>query len=271
MRGKVVVLNFDDSLVPQLEFLGLPCEVLDLRDLREVRLFCSPASKAELARRIGRCRGRPVLVGSSDYHYVTYLLLSQIAKPFTLLLFDNHADLNPPPAPSFLSCDSWLASALRLSHLRRALVVGADPRSFSRASGRHLSKLVYVPYGELEPGAERPRVRTAASLEERKGTGFLLGYIPTRAVYLSVDKDVLRPGEDWTNWDQGKMCLSFLVRLLREVASVHEVVGLDVSGEASLSPWEAIGPHAKEVLLRNAQANRALLLAPGEMVARSAS
>ena len=33
-------------------------------------------------------------IGSGNYHYVSHLLLEEINKPFTLILFDHHTDMN---------------------------------------------------------------------------------------------------------------------------------------------------------------------------------
>ncbi|MGI9861426.1 hypothetical protein SDD30_08590 [Moorella naiadis] len=99
----------------------------------------------------GRIRGRRGIffLGSGDYHYVAYLLLQHITRPFTLVLFDNHADLLPAPASDLLACGSWVNRALELPNLKKALIIGARPDSFTvtGVAPDLLGKVVYLPWG----------------------------------------------------------------------------------------------------------------------------
>jgi hypothetical protein len=57
--------------------------------------------------------------------------------------------------------------------------------------------------------------------------------IPTEAVWVTIDKDVLPESEALTNWDQGRMPLAALLAMLRTVGQHKRMLGADVCGEYS--------------------------------------
>ena len=61
----------------------------------------------------------------------------------------------------------------------------------------------------------------------------LLSYIPTKNVYITIDKDVLANEDITSNWDQGQMLLPYLLRVLREIGERHTIIGADVNGDYS--------------------------------------
>ncbi|HHW45216.1 MAG TPA: arginase family protein [Desulfotomaculum sp.] len=298
-HATITLLNFDDTLTVQEELCRFLHSQVDLRDLRGTRLFCNRAALREIARRI---RGRKGIffLGSGDYHYVSYLLMQSVDSPFTLVLFDNHADLSPSPAGDLLSCSSWVARALRLPNLKRALIIGARPDSFSGADPGLLRKVVYVrgdlcrPDRATRPGMSRDLFRhvprsinetppvTSIMPEDTSGlrhflieplpltsretgevAGRIIALIPTRSVYISVDKDVLRHQDAITNWEQGEMSLADLLLFLQAISRARKVCGVDVCGEADLHPLDRLRPAGREAIRKNMQANimiiRALL------------
>ena len=152
----------------------------------------------------------------------------------------------PPPSPDLISCGSWLRLALdELPMLRQALVLGAgrDPRT-SRMARRWGDRLVMVDEQQL--------------LHDQAVKTFLNRHIAGRPVYISIDKDVLAPGDAATAWDQGRVRLDQLTGLIRHVRSMARVIGCDVCGEADvdpLTPPDAAG----QALACNERANAAIL------------
>src|SRR5258708_17746056 len=63
---------------------------------------------------------------------------------------------------------------------------------------------------------------------------FLPSRIPTEAIYLTIDKDVLRAADAATNWDQGRTSLELLKTLLTRVLPRHRLIGADVVGDWSV-------------------------------------
>ncbi|MFX8664625.1 hypothetical protein ABTM59_19310, partial [Acinetobacter baumannii] len=52
-------------------------------------------------------------------------------------------------------------------------------------------------------------------------------------VWLTIDKDALRPEDAGTNWDQGEMSLAALVALIEAVAASRTIAGADICGDWS--------------------------------------
>jgi hypothetical protein len=74
---------------------------------------------------------------------------------------------------------------------------------------------------------------TIEAMGEAAFAAFLPGRIETEAVYITIDKDVLRAAEAATNWDQGQTSLDFLKAMLEPVLQGHRVIGADVVGDWS--------------------------------------
>ena len=100
----------------------------------------------------------------------------------------------------------------------------------------------------------------------------LAARLPTEAVWISIDKDVLRSEDAVTNWDQGQMPLAVLLDALRRLTLGKRIVGMDVCGEYSpprfsdplkrIEAWRDHPSQLPECAMaqdRNDQTNRALL------------
>jgi len=61
----------------------------------------------------------------------------------------------------------------------------------------------------------------------------LLPHIPTKKVYVSIDKDCLTPEAALTNWEQGALSLEGLQILLKTIKENLDIVGLDIAGDHS--------------------------------------
>ena len=55
--------------------------------------------------------------------------------------------------------------------------------------------------------------------------------MPTQAVWISIDKDVLPENEVVTNWDQGHMPLEALLAFLDAIRDRKRILGADICGE----------------------------------------
>src|SRR5262249_657751 len=102
----------------------------------------------------------------------------------------------------------------------------------------------------------------------------IIGAIPTTAVWVSIDKDVLPESYGVTNWDQGQMPLDALLQALRSIVAQKRVVGADICGEYApphysnaLKRWEAMMDQPRRdalttaMLQRNEHVNAQLLSA----------
>jgi hypothetical protein len=239
LHHDVTLLNFDDVYPRQPKLSGCADEWIELADITEANLFCARRALTEISRRLSGRTGRGItFIGNGNYHYVTYLLLSEIDRPFSLVLFDNHTDAKRTDGMSgLLSCGSWVAeAAARFAHLKQVVIVGA-------CAERNL----------CSPDLQGKSVLLPNTGEPQK----LLSVIPTEDVYISIDKDVLDRAFAATNWDHGNMQLQELLAALQTLVRQKNVLGIDVCGELPVTPSDVW--RCADQLRLNEQANLAIL------------
>jgi len=246
MTGQVAILNFDRVYERQSFYRKITYEWVDFSDLTGTKGYCDAGVLGIIRRRLGQRKGRGItFVGSGSYHYVTYLLLQEIDVPFTLVLFDRHLDMMPAP-DGLLSCGSWALRALQdLPNLRFMLVMGIGPEQLDGIPSHLRDKLLVVSQQETErepPAADR-----------------VVAAIPTRRVYISIDKDVLRRQDAVTDWEQGSMPLQQLLPWLKAIGEGKEIWGVDVCGEYPVGWADAFMPQSRLAAARNNEANAKIL------------
>ena len=94
---------------------------LDLTDLDGIECYCDPQSADRIRRRIAALSGDSLQtrqtpgihwLDGGDYHYASLFWLERIARPFVLVLIDNHSDDQPGAfGGDLLSCGGWVAEA----------------------------------------------------------------------------------------------------------------------------------------------------------------
>ena len=106
---------------------GLDCIYTDCIDISGSLYFCSDEAKTELEKRLAHIPVNALhFIDSGDYHYVSFLFLQRINRPFSLLLFDHHSDcMESAFGGGLLTCGSWVLHALEnLPNLKKAVLVG---------------------------------------------------------------------------------------------------------------------------------------------------
>ncbi len=253
----VHVLDLDGSIQLQRGFLQeYKPSVTSVRGLGErlrlavsfgaFRRFCEGL---ELYEKCDHSSGRIVLFGSGDFHHVTLGLLSRLAEPVNLLLLDHHPDwMRHIP---FMHCGSWLCHGLALPQVRRVYQVGSDT---------DFENLYYglTPWSDLADGSIKlfPAVRRLTRGRWKKIPHEPLRVSPNELVnsdrlgqlltplanelaevplYISVDKDVLVPGQAVINWDSGKLTLDEITAVIRAFLKFAQgrLAGADIVGDWS--------------------------------------
>lgn len=229
---------------------------IDLRDLGAALRLWSRQRTIDAARaRIAAApdpRPSVTFMGSGDFHHLAALLIERVAKPFTVLHFDNHPDW-VRLAPRW-HCGSWVNRVLALPQVRRVVTVGVcsdDLVNPGRKGGNlpalDAGRLALFPW-QHEPSRVRRRIadgpghawrdgriewRNLAPLSLDDATAAVLDAIPTEAIWITIDKDVLPEHEALTNWDQGQMPFAALAAMLRAIGQRKRLLGADVCGEYS--------------------------------------
>lgn len=245
MEGAVNILNFDQVYQNQNFWQSNKCEWINLLELKSVNGYCSSGSLRVIDKKLRKRHNKEItLIGSGNYHYVTYLLLAEIKTPFSLVLFDNHTDMMPPPYKSLVSCGSWVLNSLKqLPLLKKVVVIGARADLVAAVPRKITSKVAVF-----------STLNWQATLANE-----ILSAIPTRDVYISIDKDVLNKSEAITNWDQGNMKLADLLILLKFLGRYKKVCGLDICGELPTSPVDFFKKNVVKANRINEKANRRIL------------
>lgn len=244
-----LILDLDGSLAGLERGTRLP-----LGEWQEaVRFACTPAAWRRFGETLRphlaqRERG-PVLLGSGDFHHLTQLLLASLAppRPIDVVVLDNHPD--NMRFPFGIHCGSWVAHAARLPQVRRIHVAGicSTDVAWWRAWENRLmplaaGKLIYWPLGVDARWADRLARRPAAppvgGIDELLDRLIHALRADPAPVYLSIDKDVLAPEVVRTNWDQGRLDLPALARVIDAVSG--RLVGSDITGEVSRYAYRSI-------------------------------
>lgn len=243
----VNILNIDNTLNRQNLLLDYPFELLDISDKGVTQGYCSLDKLEKIKIMLGNIDPNNVtLIGNGNYHYISYLLLQKISKPFSLILFDHHSDLAVVESDT-ISCGSWLSYTLvHNQFLQKVLIIGVDNED-PFIKDLNDSRVSYI--------TEEDLVKCSIKTIKTK----ILSFIKTSSVYISIDKDVLYEEDAMTNWDQGSMTLLKLMYLIREIKSLYETVGMDICGEYPLKPLEMFQSNSVKGLYKNEISNRAFL------------
>ena len=184
-----------------------------------------------------------VFTGSGDYHHVTQLLLQQLAylPAFDLVVCDNHPD--NMRYPFGIHCGSWIYWASRLPQVQHIHVLGicSPDIALGHAWENHWSPLLRnkLTYWNINVDTRWLKWMGAGDSSYTFGgadalmKSFLarLDKERSRAVYLSLDKDVLSPSVINTNWDQGQLHEHHLNPLID--ACKGRLIGADITGDVS--------------------------------------
>lgn len=259
MRLRLVDLDGDESLANTAAAFGAGAQRIDCRDLaRRLRLWATRSAMAAFTARLTRA-GEPTgtgpvltLLGSGDYHHLNAVLLAQVHEPFTVIHFDNHPDW-VRLAPRH-HCGSWVNRALALPNVTRIVTIGpcSDDLVWPEFKGGNLAalesgRLELYPWRH-EPSMVLRHFRSNPCFQQQGHRLFwravgneawhefideLRSRIPTDAIWFSIDKDVLRPADAATNWDQGEMPLEALLNGIRTLSEGKRVLGADLCGDYS--------------------------------------
>ena len=200
---------------------------LDFQRLQGVNCYCTPEAEAAIKEKICDLPVQGIhFLDSGNYHYLSKFWLEKIQEPFSLLVFDNHTDMQEAAFFGLLC------------------VAGPGLKDFREYKGQAWAKLTRICREELSDGGEE-------ILREFLETD------PDLPLYISIDKDVLRKEEARTNWDQGELALDQLLKLLELIFEKRKVIGADICGE---NPPDTARPISGEDLQINSRTNRELLL-----------
>ncbi len=260
LTRNIRLLNLDGSVKSQQKLiLQYHPEILELEGLGpSARLWMSQHTANLIDARIRDSSSNQVtFLGSGDFHHLSYLLIKQIKEPISLIVFDFHPDWDI--VPPRLGCGSWVTQALRNENIQKCLLIGtsSDDLSWPAIQSANLNslnkdRLEIYPYSHNPttiflrsvPGNRSLRLEKSllstkiiwSELKDNNLSDFFLDQIkrlPTKKVYISIDKDCLRSDSALTNWEEGKLSLGQLLMMLQIIKEKLDIVGLDITGDYS--------------------------------------
>lgn len=206
------------------------------------------------------------LLDNGNFHYLSLLFMERIPWDFSLVLFDNHPDMQTARFGNITSCGGWVREALEtLPRLHHVFLIGAKDRLVLEEMAELLSDVRSDDGGEpREANAGRAEPGTAG-LRDRVTVIGPQGLVTADDVletlhdvngglplYISVDKDVLRMKDAVCNWEQGVMSLAVLCEMLAEISKAHRVISVDICGETddlqNVAAEEKNGIATREIL-----------------------
>lgn len=191
---------------------------IDCSDIEGCDLYCSDEAAAEIRKRIMPYGINGIhFIDSGNFHYVTKITTDQIKRPFLLVVFDHHTDMQRPLVDGMMSCGDWAGLVLDQNpNLKQLILIGPEAADIFQIDAVRKDRLLTFSAEELKNGTAR-----------KKSANILSG-VP---FYISIDKDVLSTRFTETNWNQGDMTLDMLEHLLGIILSHETVCGIDICGE----------------------------------------
>ena len=241
----IAIMRLSKAYDRQEFYQSFPHTIVELGDIQGTSCYLDPVAQEEMQRRMEELPlGGIHFLDSGNYHYLTYLWLTKIQEPFSLLVFDHHTDMQPPAFGELLSCGGWIYKALEaLPYLEEVVLVGPEEDAF-RQTDLSLRKRVRFFGSESLSRSFDPLYEELSRLAG------------VSSLYISLDKDIFSPQDAVTDWDQGSLTLESFLSLMGHLFSQREkqglgLLGFDICGDGK----DAIGEAARI----NDRTNAALL------------
>lgn len=253
------ILDFDSSLTNQKRLLSeYSPRIIDLKDISSsARLWMGKDTAGALQSRIKELSGGINFLGSGDFHHVSSIFTSSINEPVSLIIFDFHPDWDI--LPPFMGCGSWVSLALKNKNIVKCILAGVSSCDihfpYIQSGNLRLlenDRVEIYPYKAMPSSVFFRRVPYNKSIKLRKGIistrifwhelareelssffSSVISRLPTKKVYVSIDKDCLKYDYALTNWEPGLFSLNQLLLMLKLIKDNLEIVGVDITGDYS--------------------------------------
>lgn len=222
MRKNINIFNFDDVYKKQDFYKDDNYNVISLKDICGTNSYCDDNARKCLKKRIEDINLPNIsFIGSGNYHYVSLFLIEKIKEDFTLVLFDNHTDMQKPLFEELISCGGWVRTALLTDcYLKQVIIIGTSSTATKDIDNDIKDKVTIIDK-ELISNNEKWSI--------------MLSNIIKYPVYISIDKDVFSDDLAKTNWDHGDMSLKNFLKGFECIKKKCYIIGMDVCGEYQVS------------------------------------
>ena len=240
----IVLMNFSGIYREEEFWKDRQVSWIEVQDICGTNCYCDDEAAAEISKRTESHSVAGIhFIDSGNYHYMTRLWLARMDKPFCLLVYDNHTDMQPPAFGGILSCGGWIAAALEeLENLKHVILVGPDEAAYEQVEENLKDRVIFLSREKLQGMNDEEincflRKTFSEVCNWRKSEGSQTDTEKFLPLYISVDKDVLCADDAQTTWSQGDMRLTTLVSGVQTVLecakeSGGKIAGVDICGEA---------------------------------------
>ena len=233
-RNEIVVMDISGIYAEETFYEGKDVYWLSLGDISGTNCYCDSDAMEEIRNRISDFSPKGIhFLDSGNYHYMSRIWIEKIERPFRLLVFDNHTDMQLPAFGGLLSCGGWIAAALNeLPNLKEVILIGPDEEAYSQVE-EDLKKKVY--FLSREKLAQLNKL--SAVMHNKEHAAEIKAFQSKLPLYISIDKDILRPGEADTSWSQGDITLEQLMMWIDLTITCGKetgsgLIGVDICGES---------------------------------------
>lgn len=220
--------------------------VIDCSDIGGTDCYCDDEALAAIQAKIAETSVNGIhFFDSGNYHYMSKIWTDKIQKPFNLIIFDHHPDMQPPRFEGILSCGGWVKEVLGKNRfVQKVVAVGVADKLIKELKGDEAAefskfedRVEFIAESEIREGdiVEKDITSdpfTAGNQVAEKLATQIKKLLPQDCpLYISIDKDVLRKEDAATNWDQGSMSLQMLCDCLQTLRNTVQILGVDICGE----------------------------------------
>jgi len=260
LSKEIRILEFDESVSAQKKLIQhYNPKIVDLTALGpRVRLWMDKKGAIKVRQALDpTLKNSITFLGSGDFHHISIPLIEQFEQPLSVIVFDHHPDwFVSPPA---LGCGSWVSEVLKRKNIKKLVSLGPSSDDLNNSSmftadtaSFKGNRLEIYPYQrsltraflkKIPDNISFKRKRTLfydeicwQQLKDKNLEVFLVSLIerlPTKQVYISIDKDCLKKQYSLTNWEEGNFSLDELLLMLKAIKGRLDIVGLDITGDYS--------------------------------------
>ena len=209
--------NFTEIYEKQDFYKNFDYKIFENKKLSGVRGYMDEKSGKYLLNEIKNTGELSALhfLDSGNYHHLSRLYIDLIKRPFNLIVYDNHTDMQFSAFGNILSCGSWIADVYKTcENIHNIIIIGANEQYIQDCEFRNDDKIIF----------------TDSIFDVKIAENNL-------PIYISVDKDVLSKEEFVSDWDQGKMSVITLIKELKHLIKNFKILGTDICGEPVIDDY----------------------------------
>ena len=243
---QIIIMNFS-GIYRQQQFYLEQKEIqeniswVEVQDLPGSNCYCDDDAIIKIQNKIKEYGPQGLhFLDSGNYHYMSRIWMEKIDRPFRLVVFDNHTDMQLPAFGGILSCGGWIAASFNeLPMLKEVILIGPDQEAYDQVEEEFKGRVRFLSREILK------------DMEKKETEAFLKSIEPDLPLYVSIDKDVLSGEYASTTWSQGDMEAGELIDYLELLMREQEIIGVDICGEndPDVASYEDINDHTNSILL----------------------